>query len=272
MSVSACCLKGFEWESTTPSWRTAKLAKNDIYIVGDNPDVAIIIIHDLLGRTFPNAGLLADHYAREANAIVYIPDFFGGEVLPLEPILKGEWEKLDAPGFVGRNSREIRAPEIFDCARALREKYKKVGVAGFCYGGWAAFRLGAKEHKPPLVDCIMVGHPSLLTKKDINEVAVPVQILAPEYDPVYTAELKRYTFDALSRLGVISIIPGWSMAVSLAVTATRPGSVKRWLEEKTLLSAGLHNGCISRDAYAWLSAPHCESDGVCRTILPFPPY
>ncbi|GIC94318.1 dienelactone hydrolase family protein [Aspergillus udagawae] len=174
MSVSACCLKGFEWEGT-PTGRTTKLAKNDAYIVGDNPDVAIIIIHDLLGWTFPNVRLLADHYAGETNATVYIPDFFGGEVLPFEPILRGE---------------------------TLREKYKKVGVAGFCYGGWAAFRLGAKEHQPPLVDCVTVGHPSLLTKKDIDETAVPVQILAPEHDPVCTSELKRYTFDMVSSLGV----------------------------------------------------------------------
>ncbi|KAF7114497.1 hypothetical protein CNMCM5793_008801 [Aspergillus hiratsukae] len=185
MSVSACCLKGFEWEGT-PSGRTAKLAKNDVYIAGDNPDVAIIIIHDLLGWTFPNLRLPADHYAREANATVYIPDFFGGEVLPLEPILKGEWEKLDIRGFVGRNDREIRDPEIFDCARVLRENYKKVGVG----------------HQPPLVDCIMVGHPSLLIEWDIDEIAVPVQILAPEHDPMYTTELKRYTFNTLSRLGV----------------------------------------------------------------------
>jgi dienelactone hydrolase len=117
---------------------------------------------------------------------------------------------------VGRNSRQIREPEIFDCARTLREKYKKVGVAGFCYGGWAAFRLGAKEHQPPLVDCVTVGHPSLLTKKDIDEIAVPVQILAPEHDPVYTSELKRYTFDMVSSLGVpfdYQHYPGWSMAV-----------------------------------------------------------
>ncbi|KGY15752.1 hypothetical protein PABG_11410 [Paracoccidioides brasiliensis Pb03] len=36
------------------------------------------------------------------------------------------------------NSREIREPEIFACAKALRQKsYKKVGAIGFCYGGWA---------------------------------------------------------------------------------------------------------------------------------------
>jgi len=38
-----------------------------------------------------------------------------------------------------------------------------------------------------------------LTKKDLDEVAVPVQILAPEHDPVYTAELKKYSFEALQQ-------------------------------------------------------------------------
>jgi len=59
----------------------------------------------------------------------------------------------------------------------LRAKYKKVGAIGFCYGGWAVYRLGAKEHQPPLVDCVTAGHPSLLIKKDIDEVAVPVSCL-----------------------------------------------------------------------------------------------
>jgi dienelactone hydrolase len=201
MSVSSCCLKGFEWEGS-PAGRIGKLANNEAYITGDNPDAAVMIVHDLLGWTFPNVRLLADHYAREANATVYVPDFFGGEALPFGPIINGNWGEIDVPGFVKKNSREIREPEIFDCARALRQKYKKVGAAGFCYGGWAVFRLGAKEHQPPLVDCITAGHPSLLTKKDIDEVAVPVQILAPEIDPVYTAELKTHSFQTITKLGV----------------------------------------------------------------------
>jgi dienelactone hydrolase len=201
MSVSSCCLKGFEWKGA-PAGRIGKLANNEAYITGDNPDVAVMIIHDLLGWTFPNVRLLADHYAREANATVYVPNFFGGEALPFGPIINGNWHEIDVPGFVKKNSREIREPEIFDCARALRQKFKKVGGVGFCYGGWAVFRLGAKEHQPPLVDCITVGHPSLLTKKDIDEVAVPVQILAPEIDPVYTAELKTHSFETITKLGV----------------------------------------------------------------------
>ena len=55
-----------------------------------------------------------------------------------------EWGPLDLPGFLARNSKAIREPEIMACAKSLREKYKRVGAIGFCYGGWAVFRLGAK--------------------------------------------------------------------------------------------------------------------------------
>lgn len=33
-----------------------------------------MIIHDLFGWTFPNTQILADHFAEEVNATVYIPD------------------------------------------------------------------------------------------------------------------------------------------------------------------------------------------------------
>lgn len=72
--------------------------------------------------TFPNIRLLADHYAEEAGATVYVPDFFGGEALPSEPMLNGDWHKVDLGGFLGRNGRDIREPEIFACAKALRDR------------------------------------------------------------------------------------------------------------------------------------------------------
>ncbi|EJD36890.1 dienelactone hydrolase family protein [Auricularia subglabra TFB-10046 SS5] len=202
MSIGPCCLKGFEWNGA-PAGRIGKLGSNDVYISGDNASAAVIVIHDLLGWTFANTRLLADHYAREANVTVYVPDFFGGEVLPHDLILAGRWAELDVRGFLERNAREVREPEILSCARELRAQYAKVGAVGFCYGGWAVFRLGAKEHAAAaLVDCITAGHPSLLTAKDIDEVAVPTQVLASEIDPVYTAELKTHTFLKLQELGV----------------------------------------------------------------------
>jgi dienelactone hydrolase len=204
MSVSKCCIQGFAWQGT-PVGRTDKLASNDVYITGDNADVAILFIADLFGWTFPNVRLLADHLAREVDATVYVPDFFGGEVLDFDLIAAEKFDQIDLQGFAQRNGREQREPEIFDCARALKQQlgYKKVGAVGYCYGGWASFRLGAKEHAAaPLVDCISIGHPSWLTKKDIDELAVPVQILAPEIDAAYNAELKLHTFQALQRSNI----------------------------------------------------------------------
>ncbi|KAF7553574.1 hypothetical protein G7046_g7074 [Stylonectria norvegica] len=196
MSFHPCCLKGFEWDGT-PTGHTEKLANLDVYVAGNSPSAAVLIIHDLLGWSFPNVRLLADHYAREANVTAYVPDFFGGEVLPFDIINADRWSELNLPDFFSRNSREIREPEIFACAKALRQNYAKVGAVGFCYGGWAVFRLGASDNSPPLVDCITAGHPSLLTKADIEGVAVPVQVLAPEIDPAYTLELKRHTFETM---------------------------------------------------------------------------
>lgn len=204
MAVPTCCIQGFSWQGT-PTGRTGKLAHNDAYITGNNPAVAILIIADLFGWKFPNVRLLADHYAREVDATVYVPDFFGGEVLDFDLIAAEKFDQIDLSGFIERNSREVREPGIFDCARALKQQlgYKKVGAVGYCYGGWASFRLGAKEHASALlVDCIAVGHPSLLTKSDVDEVAVPVQILAPDIDQAYTADLKLYTFERLQHLNV----------------------------------------------------------------------
>lgn len=46
------------------------------YVVGDNKDAAILLIHDVFGWTFPNLRLLADHFAKEANATCYLVDLY----------------------------------------------------------------------------------------------------------------------------------------------------------------------------------------------------
>jgi hypothetical protein len=94
---------GFEW-SGSPTGCIGKIANNEVYIIGDNPDAVVMIIHDLLGWTFPNVRLLADHYTREANVTVYVPDFFGGEALPFESVINSNWNEIDFPGFLKKNS------------------------------------------------------------------------------------------------------------------------------------------------------------------------
>ena len=75
MSLAECCVKGFEWTGT-PVGTESKLANNNTYVTGTNQDVAILMISDLFGWTFVSERLLADHYAREANATVYLPDLY----------------------------------------------------------------------------------------------------------------------------------------------------------------------------------------------------
>lgn len=67
--------------------------------------------------------------------------------------------KFDLVGWGKRNSKEVRWGEISQCAKALKDKYKRVGVIGYCYGGWSSFQLGSDEYSPRLVDC---EHPTLL--------------------------------------------------------------------------------------------------------------
>lgn len=54
--------------------KETKLANNDAYVTGTNKDVAVLLIHDVYGWTFGNIRLLADHFAKEVGATVYVPD------------------------------------------------------------------------------------------------------------------------------------------------------------------------------------------------------
>jgi dienelactone hydrolase len=70
-----------------------------------------------------------------------MPNFFGGETLDAQKVKEGRFHELDMEGFKKRNSRAIREPEIFACAKALRSSgFNKIGTVGYCYGGWAVLR------------------------------------------------------------------------------------------------------------------------------------
>jgi dienelactone hydrolase len=115
-----------------------------------------------------------------------------------------EWGQLDLPGFMARNSKDVRKPEMVAFAKFLRSKHRRVGAIGYCYGGWAVFQLGAKttDGSTPLVDCIATAHPTFLTNEEISAVGVPVQICAPEIDPQFTPELKAFALAEIPTLGV----------------------------------------------------------------------
>jgi dienelactone hydrolase len=134
-TFSSCCVKSFDWTGS-PAGHESTLASLPTYITGSNTSAAVLYVHDALGWGFVNARLLADHFAREANVTVYMPDFFGGEELDAVAIKEGRWADLDIKSFSERNSRDVREPEIMAAARELRANYKKLGTIGYCFGGW----------------------------------------------------------------------------------------------------------------------------------------
>ncbi|KAI0106382.1 dienelactone hydrolase [Nemania sp. FL0031] len=203
MSFSSCCLKTFEWDGT-PTGKEVKLAGIDAYVTGDNKDAAVLFIHDVFGWKYPNNRLLADHYAREANVTVYVPDFFGGWVVDYQLVEEERFDKIDLVTMAKENSREIRGPEMIACAKALKGElgFKRLGAIGFCYGGWAVCYLASSERGTPLVDAISMAHPSWLVKEDIANLLVPTQVLAPEIDGAFPTELKVYTFETLLKLNL----------------------------------------------------------------------
>jgi dienelactone hydrolase len=67
------CKAGFNWDGT-PVGTESELAGLPAYVSGDSSSAAVLFISDIYGWKLNNARLLADHFAKEANATVYVPD------------------------------------------------------------------------------------------------------------------------------------------------------------------------------------------------------
>ncbi|KAI4188323.1 MAG: hypothetical protein LQ346_005335 [Caloplaca aetnensis] len=201
--MSQCCISGFAWNGK-PQGREEKLGKHNTYVAGSaDSGVAILFLHDIFGWKFGNNRLLADHFAKEVGATVYLPDFFDGEVVEEDTIATPEKQaNFDFAAWFGRNNKDIRGPEVFEAARILKQElgFQKVGAIGYCWGGWAAFQVGAKGRN--LVDCISVAHPTFLLPEEIDAIDVPVQIIAPENDMMFKPELKAYANKKIPELNI----------------------------------------------------------------------
>lgn len=109
-------------------------------------------------------------------------------------------KNFDLMGFIGRHSKDKRYPECEAVVKEMKQSHSKIGCVGYCWGAWACFQLGAKGKN--LIDAVSVSHPSLLTKDEIDNLAVPTQINSPEHDPQYTAELKEHSNKVIPTLNI----------------------------------------------------------------------
>lgn len=99
--------------------------------------------------------------------------------------------KFDVAAWYRENDPNLRLPIILEVARGLREKYDKLGVVGYCWGGSVAFKLASSKYSG-LIDCVTIAHPGQPPEEDVKLLKVPVQILAPEVDPTFTTEWRSF--------------------------------------------------------------------------------
>jgi dienelactone hydrolase len=99
-----------------------------------------------------------------------------------------------------------------------------------------------------LVDCISTAHPSLLEKCEIEAVTVPVQILAPEFDPMFTDELKAFSNQTIPKQGVAydyQYFPGLEYAFASRGDPNNPAERKGMERAKNSAVFWFRHGCLT---------------------------
>lgn len=157
---------------------------------------------DIFGLLLPNNKLIADALAKSGEYLVYLPDFFKGDPVPLKvadlliPVDAAKQSTLSkytgilasAPSFILWMTRHKQGPtnkicvDFLQSLRRATPKSQKIGMVGYCWGGKYAIRAGLESNmldvdgvKVPLVDAVAALHPSHVSvPDDVENLVVPV--------------------------------------------------------------------------------------------------
>jgi dienelactone hydrolase len=190
------------------------------YTIGNrtNPKAIIVMYSDIFGLPLPNNKLIADAFAKSGEYLVYQPDFFQGDpvplkiadlLIPVDTTKQSTFKKYtgmlaSAPSFVMWSTRHKSGPThkvCMDFLGALRRatpREQKIGMVGFCWGGRYTIQAGLEANmievdgaKVPLVDAVVALHPSnLVLPEDAENPVVPMSFGWGQEDSAVSIETK----------------------------------------------------------------------------------
>ncbi|KAK3073289.1 hypothetical protein LTR53_005286 [Teratosphaeriaceae sp. CCFEE 6253] len=189
------------------------------YVVSNRTNARGIVdvYSDIFGLRLPNNKLIADSYAKSGDWLVYLPDFFKGDpvpldvadiMIPLDAAKQSTFAKYGGmlakgPSFVMWMTRHKQGPTDkicmdFLCAlRRATPRSQKIGMVGMCWGryairaGLASNMIEIGDDKVPLVDAVVALHPSnLVFPTDVEGLVVPVSYAWGQEDSVVSIAQK----------------------------------------------------------------------------------
>ncbi|EKD14665.1 uncharacterized protein L3040_000188 [Drepanopeziza brunnea f. sp. 'multigermtubi'] len=199
------CIKG-SIHAGLPQGKEEMIHGLNTYVIGNrtDPKAIIVIYSDIFGLALPNNKLNADAYAKSGEYLVYLPDFFKGDPVPLKvadlliPVDGTKMGSLtkytgllaSAPSFALWFMRHKQGPsdklcmDFLESLRRATPKSQKIGMVGQCWGGKYAIRAALESKmvdidgaKTPLIDAAVALHPSnLVLPEDVEFPVVPVSI------------------------------------------------------------------------------------------------
>ncbi|RBA09052.1 hypothetical protein FPRO05_07332 [Fusarium proliferatum] len=213
MSCSEC-FKGHSHDGE-PTGEVQEMFGRPTYVASPQDDKPIkgiiVIVPDAFGWEFVNNRLLADQYALNGNFLVYLPDFMDGRSAPIwlldivgpltdtTPIWNWIWKPwylaqtiYGMTPFFYYNSLAASWPRIrsfFEAVRLREGPQRRIGAAGFCWGGKPVLTLAHPDSITkdgmPLVDAVFTGHPSGMSlPEDAEQIIKPVSVAIGDRDIV----------------------------------------------------------------------------------------
>lgn len=188
-SASACCSLPPVSLHYDPKGRIIDKYGFDTYATGNEMAAKqLVFVYDIFGLKYPQTKQLADMLADALDASVLVPDFLRGDVWDkaafMQIVSNPDSDKSKLTEYFSTTAEPTKNTQVVaDFLRNLQAAtpQARVGVAGFCWGGKVATKIGALTDVG--VRAVASCHPAFVDAKDAEALCVPICFLPSKDEP-----------------------------------------------------------------------------------------